>query len=84
MERWCADCCGARAPEVIGYRLEANRPGPGGDRRERSAALDQRVRPMGAHHQKFAVVSGRGALDELAVIGGSDTARSRRDGNPPR
>jgi hypothetical protein len=36
---------------------------------------------MGAHYQKFAVVSGRGALDELAVIGGSDTARSLRKAN---
>jgi hypothetical protein len=43
--------------------------------------LDQRVRPMGAHHQNFAVVSGHGALDELAFIGGSDTARSRRKAN---
>jgi phosphatidylserine/phosphatidylglycerophosphate/cardiolipin synthase-like enzyme len=40
--------------------------------------LDQRVRPLGCHHQKFVVISG--AAGQVAFLGGIDTARTRRDG----
>ncbi|SHN60235.1 Phosphatidylserine/phosphatidylglycerophosphate/cardiolipin synthase [Geodermatophilus obscurus] len=68
-------------PEALGYTLEANRAlaravtAAGG-----RVLLDQRVRPLGSHHQKSVVVTGDGGADELAFVGGIDTARSRRDG----
>lgn len=42
--------------------------------------LDQRVRPLGSHHQKFVVVrhAGRPA-DDVALVGSFDPASSRRD-----
>jgi phosphatidylserine/phosphatidylglycerophosphate/cardiolipin synthase-like enzyme len=42
--------------------------------------LDQRVRPGGSHHQKFAVLryAGRPELD-IAFVGGIDLCHSRRD-----
>ncbi|RBY83858.1 phospholipase [Geodermatophilus sp. TF02-6] len=68
-------------PEVIGYTLEANRSlaravtAAGG-----RMLLDQRVRPMGCHHQKFVVSNG--GTGQVAFLGGIDTAHSRRDGSP--
>lgn len=42
--------------------------------------LDQRVRPLGSHHQKFVVVRHPGAPDrDVAFLGGIDLAHSRRD-----
>lgn len=42
--------------------------------------LDQRVRPMGSHHQKFVVVRYRARPSEdVAFLGGIDLAHSRRD-----
>jgi phosphatidylserine/phosphatidylglycerophosphate/cardiolipin synthase-like enzyme len=66
-------------PAAIGHSLEANRAlaravTTAGGR----MLLDQRIRPLGSHHQKFVVVSGR--ADEVAFLGGIDVARSRRDG----
>lgn len=39
--------------------------------------LDQRVRPLGCHHQKFAVVGA--AAGQVGFVGGIDTAHTRRD-----
>ena len=42
--------------------------------------LDQRVRPMGSHHQKFVVVRHAGSTDaDVAFVGGIDLGHSRRD-----
>ncbi len=50
--------------------------------------LDQRVRPMGSHHQKFVVIRHGGAsqeqadrsrVDDVAFVGGIDLGHSRRD-----
>jgi phosphatidylserine/phosphatidylglycerophosphate/cardiolipin synthase-like enzyme len=42
--------------------------------------LDQRVRPLGSHHQKFVVVRHPGhPEDDVAFLGGIDLAHSRRD-----
>ncbi len=52
--------------------------------------LDQRVRPLGSHHQKFVVVRHHGRPEEdVAFLGGIDLAHSRRDdarhgGDPQR
>ncbi|WP_250444920.1 phospholipase D family protein [Actinotalea sp. C106] len=52
--------------------------------------LDQRVRPLGSHHQKFVVVRHGGRReDDVAFLGGIDLAHSRRDdaehgGDPQR
>lgn len=52
--------------------------------------LDQRVRPLGSHHQKFVVIRHRGRPEEdVAFLGGIDLAHSRRDdarhgGDPQR
>ena len=52
--------------------------------------LDQRVRPLGSHHQKFVVVRHPGRpADDVAFLGGIDLAHSRRDdadhgGDPQR
>ncbi|MGY2005086.1 phospholipase D-like domain-containing protein [Blastococcus sp. SYSU DS1024] len=66
-------------PEAVGHALQANRAlaravtAAGG-----RVLLDQRIRPLGSHHQKFVVVTG--AADDVAFVGGIDVARSRRDG----
>ncbi|WP_233495625.1 phospholipase D family protein [Geodermatophilus sp. TF02-6] len=66
-------------PEVLGHSLGAHRDlaravnAAGGQ-----TVLDQRVRPLGCHHQKFTVVAG--ATGQVAFVGGLDTARTRRDG----
>jgi phosphatidylserine/phosphatidylglycerophosphate/cardiolipin synthase-like enzyme len=42
--------------------------------------LDQRVRPLGAHHQKFVVIRHpRRPQDDVAFLGGIDLAYGRRD-----
>jgi phosphatidylserine/phosphatidylglycerophosphate/cardiolipin synthase-like enzyme len=42
--------------------------------------LDQRVRPLGSHHQKFVVVRHPGAPErDVAFLGGIDLGHSRRD-----
>jgi phosphatidylserine/phosphatidylglycerophosphate/cardiolipin synthase-like enzyme len=42
--------------------------------------LDQRVRPLGSHHQKFVVVRHPDRpADDIAFLGGIDLAHSRRD-----
>ena len=42
--------------------------------------LDQRVRPLGSHHQKFVVIRHRGRPEkDVAFLGGIDLAHSRRD-----
>ncbi|GAA2725394.1 phospholipase D family protein [Cellulomonas aerilata] len=42
--------------------------------------LDQRVRPLGSHHQKFVVVRHPDRpADDVAFVGGIDLAHSRRD-----
>ncbi len=42
--------------------------------------LDQRVRPLGSHHQKFVVVRHPAQpADDVAFLGGIDLAHSRRD-----
>ncbi|NCT89413.1 phospholipase [Cellulomonas sp. APG4] len=42
--------------------------------------LDQRVRPLGSHHQKFVVIRHAGRpQDDVAYVGGIDLAHSRRD-----
>lgn len=42
--------------------------------------LDQRVRMLGSHHQKFVVIRHPGrAAEDVAYIGGIDLAHSRRD-----
>ncbi|WP_249933143.1 phospholipase D-like domain-containing protein [Blastococcus sp. CCUG 61487] len=66
-------------PEAIGYVLEVNRALA----RSLNAAgglvlLDQRIRLIGSHHQKFVVLTG--ASGDVAFLGGIDLARSRRDG----
>lgn len=44
------------------------------------ALLDQRVRPLGSHHQKFIVVRHPDAPErDVAFVGGIDLAHSRRD-----
>ncbi|WNV75225.1 phospholipase D family protein [Geodermatophilus sp. DSM 44513] len=62
---------------ALGYSLEAHRElaravnDAGGQ-----ILLDQRVRALGSHHQKFVVVTGR---TEVAFLGGIDVAHARRD-----
>ena len=42
--------------------------------------LDQRVRPLGSHHQKFVVVSHPADIGrDVALVGGVDLGHSRRD-----
>jgi len=42
--------------------------------------LDQRVRPLGSHHQKFVVIRHpERPADDVAYLGGIDLAHSRRD-----
>ena len=42
--------------------------------------LDQRVRPLGSHHQKFVVIRHGGAPErDVAYVGGLDLGHSRRD-----
>lgn len=42
--------------------------------------LDQRVKPMGSHHQKFVVVRYRDdATEDVAFVGGIDLGHGRRD-----
>lgn len=42
--------------------------------------LDQRVRPLGSHHQKFVVIRHpERPADDVAFLGGIDIAHSRRD-----
>ncbi len=42
--------------------------------------LDQRVRPLGSHHQKFVVVRHRNTPErDVAFVGGIDLGHSRRD-----
>lgn len=42
--------------------------------------LDQRVRPLGSHHQKFVVIRhARSPGDDVAFVGGIDLGHSRRD-----
>lgn len=42
--------------------------------------LDQRVRPLGSHHQKFVVLRHRAnPQDDVAFLGGIDLAHGRRD-----
>lgn len=42
--------------------------------------LDQRVRPLGSHHQKFVVIRHRHRpADDVAFLGGIDLAHGRRD-----
>ncbi|RBY85072.1 phospholipase, partial [Blastococcus sp. TF02A-30] len=68
-------------PRALGYSAEANRElaravtAAGG-----RVLLDHRVRPVGSHHQKFVVVAGADGAEDVAFLGGLDTARSRRDG----
>ncbi len=67
--------------DVISFSSEQNRD-LSTDLRDDDAEvlLDQRVRPMGSHHQKFVVIRHPDAPEtDVAFVGGIDLGHSRRD-----